>query len=122
MVSPASESAASSCRPRAGPCERGGSHPRSFGKISLFLPLRAGKLPPRARVLENRARSCKWVISMALSRQHLVAMLRRAGLHDAAAEALATLPEQVTDADSQQFCAAHGLSLASLMERMGGSP
>jgi hypothetical protein len=60
---------------------------------------------------------------MALSRREQIAtMLRRAGLGDAAADALATLPDQPNDEDVEQFCTAHGLSATSLMERMGGSP
>jgi hypothetical protein len=49
-------------------------------------------------------------------------MLRRAGLEDAAADALATLPDAVHAADIEYFCAAHGLSVESLVDRMGGSP
>lgn len=60
---------------------------------------------------------------MALSRRQKVAtVLRRAGMADAADDALVTLPDQATDKDLEQFCVAHGLSAASLMERMGGSP
>lgn len=60
---------------------------------------------------------------MAVPRQQIVKMLRRAGLEDAAAAALATLPEVVDDKAAQQFCAEHGLlSTGSLMDRMGGSP
>jgi len=49
-------------------------------------------------------------------------MLRQAGLEDAAANALATLPDSVHAKDVEQFCAAHGLSVESLADRMGGSP
>ena len=59
---------------------------------------------------------------MALSRQQITRMLRRAGLEEAAADALATLPDTVHAKDIQQFCAAHGLSVESLVDRMGGSP
>jgi hypothetical protein len=91
----------------------------------------AGKLSPRHPVLVDRARSrcwkagamiCKWVVPMALSRQQIARMLRRAGLEDAAADALATLPDPADARDIEQFCAAHGLSVRSLMDRMGGSP
>jgi hypothetical protein len=60
---------------------------------------------------------------MAVPRQQIVKILRRAGLQDAAAAALATLPEIVDDQAAQQFCTEYGLlSAGSLMDRMGGSP
>jgi len=58
---------------------------------------------------------------MALSCQQFARMLRQAGLEDAAANALATLPDSVHAKDVEQFCAAHGLSVESLVNRMGGS-
>ncbi len=65
---------------------------------------------------------CKWVVLMALSRQEIARLLRRAGLGDAAADALATLPDQPDVTDIEPFCVAHGLSPQSLMDQMGGSP
>lgn len=59
---------------------------------------------------------------MAFSRQQIARMLRRAGLQDAAADALATLPEQADLKDVEKFCLAHGLSRGALADRMGGSP
>ena len=59
---------------------------------------------------------------MTMSRQYFARMLRRAGLDDAAADALATLPDSVHAKDVEQFLAAHGLSVESLVDRMGGSP
>ena len=59
---------------------------------------------------------------MALSRQELARTLCRAGLEDAALEALATLLDPVDVKDAEQFCAAHGLSVGSVVDRMGGSP
>lgn len=64
---------------------------------------------------------CKWVVSMALSRQQIAEVLRRAGLEDAAADALATLPDDVHAKDVEQFCAAHGLSREFLVDLMGSS-
>jgi hypothetical protein len=59
---------------------------------------------------------------MALSRrEQIVAVLRRTGLHDAAADALATLPADPSDKDLEQFCLAHGLSAGWLMDLMGSS-
>jgi hypothetical protein len=56
------------------------------------------------------------------SRQQIARMLRRAGLDEAAADALATLPDTAHAKDIQQFCAARGLSVESLVDRLGGSP
>ena len=60
---------------------------------------------------------------MAVSRQQIVEVLRRAGLNDAANAALATLPDPIDDKDAQRFCAQNGvLSIRSLTDLMGGSP
>jgi hypothetical protein len=59
---------------------------------------------------------------MTISRQQIAGMLRRAGLKDAAADALATLPDHADVKDVEQFCAEHGLSAGSIADRMGGSP
>lgn len=62
------------------------------------------------------------MIPMAVSRQHIVGMLRRAGLQEAAASALTTLPDPVDERDAERFCRENGLSMESLTDRMGGSP
>jgi hypothetical protein len=59
---------------------------------------------------------------MTVSRQEIVKVLRRAGMEDAAAAALATLPEQMDDKAAEKFCTAYGLTVESLVDRMGGSP
>ena len=59
---------------------------------------------------------------MTYSRQEIAKILRRAGLEDAAADALVTLPDQPDAKDLEPFCAAHWLSADSVMDRMGGSP
>ena len=59
---------------------------------------------------------------MTYSRQEIAKSLRRAGLEDAAADALATLPDQPDAKDLEPFCTAHWLSADSVMDRMGGSP
>ena len=59
---------------------------------------------------------------MDLSRQQIVTVLRRTGMSDVADELLRTLPEDADTRTIEQFCAAHGLSRQSLVERMGGSP
>jgi hypothetical protein len=59
---------------------------------------------------------------MDLSRQQIVQRLRRAGLNEAADDAEATLPEQVTPEVVDRFCTSHALTVSTLMDRMGGSP
>ena len=59
---------------------------------------------------------------MALSRQEIARSLRRAGLQDAAADAISTLPDQPDAKDLEQFRAAHGLSVEFVTDLMGGSP
>jgi len=64
----------------------------------------------------------KKVVRVDLSRQHIVKALRRAGMHEIADSAQATLPETVDPATVERFCAVHGVSKSILMDRMGGSP
>jgi hypothetical protein len=59
---------------------------------------------------------------MTYSRQEIVKVLRRAGMDDVAAAALATLPEHVDDKAVDKFCAAHHLTAGFVVDRMGGSP
>jgi hypothetical protein len=59
---------------------------------------------------------------MKLPRQQIVRAFRRAGLPELAEAALKALPETVDAKVLDQFCAAYGISRASLVERMGGSP
>ena len=56
------------------------------------------------------------------SREEMAKTLRRAGMEDAAAAALAALPEQIEGNEVEKFCTVHGLTLESLVDRMGGSP
>ena len=62
------------------------------------------------------------VICMELSRQHVVWVLRNAGMHELANLAETTLPDPVDEKSLDQFCAAHGISRSVLMDRMGASP
>jgi hypothetical protein len=59
---------------------------------------------------------------MDLSRQHIIQMLRRAGLPEVAAAAQKSLPDPVDSKALELFCARYGLSKQSLTDRMGGSP
>jgi hypothetical protein len=62
------------------------------------------------------------VVRMELSRQHVVRVLRHAGMGEIADLAEATLPDPVDSKSLDQFCDAHGISRSSLMDRMGASP
>ena len=62
------------------------------------------------------------VIFMEYSRQHVVWVLRNAGMRELADLAETTLPDPVDDRTLDQFCAAHGISRSVLMDRMGASP
>lgn len=58
---------------------------------------------------------------MEYSRQHVVQVLRRAGMREFA-DLAETLPDPVDNKSLDQFCAAHGISRSFLMDRMGASP
>jgi hypothetical protein len=59
---------------------------------------------------------------MSESLQHVVGVLRRAGLIQLADEAQRTLPDPVDMQELEHFAAEHGVSREMLNERMGGSP
>ena len=59
---------------------------------------------------------------MDLSLPQFIRALRRAGLPDVASAAIQTLPNPVDPKVLDRFCAEHGLTMESLVERMGGSP
>ena len=59
---------------------------------------------------------------MGLSLPQFIRALRRAGLPDVASAAIQTLSDPVDSKALDRFCAEHGLTRESLIERMGGSP
>ena len=59
---------------------------------------------------------------MDLSLPEFTRALRRAGLPDVASAAIQTLPNPVDSKMLDRFCAEHGVTKESLVERMGGSP
>ncbi len=59
---------------------------------------------------------------MSESLQHVVGVLRQAGLTQVADEALRTLPDPVSRKELERFAMEHGVTPESLTERMGGSP
>jgi len=64
----------------------------------------------------------KWVVSVQFSRQHVVDLLRRTGMADAADEAERVLPDPVDLEYLTQWGAKHGVSRDDLISQMGGSP
>ena len=59
---------------------------------------------------------------MEVTKQHVVDVLRTAGLTDAAAEADRSLPEQMELERAEEFLAPDGITKDVLISRMGGSP
>jgi hypothetical protein len=54
--------------------------------------------------------------------QHVVEVLRRAGLTQVAEEAQRALSDPVDQRELDRFASSHGLSAESLMEQLGSSP
>ena len=59
---------------------------------------------------------------MQLTRQHVVDVLRRAGLPEMADEALRDLPDPVDSEQVAAWAVPYGLNMGELVSRMGGSP
>jgi hypothetical protein len=57
-----------------------------------------------------------------VTKQHVVDVLRTAGLPEAAAEADRSLPEQMELERAEEFLAPSGITKDVLISRMGGSP
>ena len=59
---------------------------------------------------------------MEVTRQHVVDVLRTAGLPEAAAEADRSLPERMELEQAEEFLGPYGITKDALISRMGGSP
>jgi hypothetical protein len=59
---------------------------------------------------------------MEVTKQHVVDVLRTAGLPEAAAEADRSLPAQMELERAEAFLAPYGITKDVLISRMGGSP
>ena len=55
-------------------------------------------------------------------RQEIVDMLRRAGLTEIADEAMAELPDRVSEEEVERWAGQHGVTRDVLISQMGGSP
>ena len=59
---------------------------------------------------------------MQLARQHVVDLLRTAGLPEMAEEALRDLPDPVDSEKVAAWAVPYGINMGELMDRVGGSP
>jgi hypothetical protein len=62
------------------------------------------------------------VVTVQLTKQHVVDLLHRAGLSDLADAAQRDLPDPVDSEQVSAWAAPHGINMGELMDRMGGSP
>jgi hypothetical protein len=62
------------------------------------------------------------VVAVQLTRQHVVDVLRTAGLPEMADEALRDLPDPVDSEQVAAWAVPYGVSMDELTSRMGGSP
>ena len=62
------------------------------------------------------------MIAVQLTRQHVVDVLRKAGLPQMADEALRDLPDPVDSEQVAAWAVPYGVSMDELTSRMGGSP
>ena len=62
------------------------------------------------------------VVAVQLTRQHVVDMLRRAGLSDIADAAQHDLPDPVDSEQAAAWAVPYGINMGELIDRMGGSP
>jgi hypothetical protein len=62
------------------------------------------------------------VVAMQLTKQHVVDVLRTAGLPEMAEKALHDLPDPVDSEQVAAWAVPYGLNMGDLVSRMGGSP
>jgi hypothetical protein len=62
------------------------------------------------------------VVAVQLTRQHVVDVLRTAGLPEMADEALRDLPDPVDSEQVAAWAVPYGVNMGDLVSRMGGSP
>ena len=61
------------------------------------------------------------VIAVQLTRQHVINVLRKAGLPEMADKALRDLPDPVDSERVAAWAVPYGINMGELMDRMGGS-
>ena len=62
------------------------------------------------------------LIATQVSREHVVEVLRTAGMYDVADEANRSLPDELDLDRAAEFLARYGITKDALISRMGGSP
>jgi hypothetical protein len=62
------------------------------------------------------------VVAMELTRQHVIDVLRKAGLPEMAEEAERALPDPVDSEQAAEWAIPYGINMDELVNRMGGSP
>ena len=62
------------------------------------------------------------VVAVQLTRQHVIDVLRKAGLPEMADDALHDLPDPVDREQVAAWAVPYGINLDELISRMGGSP
>jgi hypothetical protein len=62
------------------------------------------------------------VVAVQVTRQHVVDVLRKAGLPEMADEALRDLPDPVDSEQAAAWAVPYGINMGDLISRMGGSP
>ena len=62
------------------------------------------------------------VVAVQLTRQHMVDVLRRAGLPELAETARRELPDPVDSEQAAAWAVPYGVNMDDLINRMGGSP
>ena len=62
------------------------------------------------------------MVAVEFSRQHVVDVLRRTGLYEAADAAMRVLPDPVDLDEVANWAAPYGITRDELVSRMGGSP
>ena len=62
------------------------------------------------------------VVAVQLTRQHVVDVLRTAGLPELADEALRDLPDPVDSEQVAAWAVPYGINMGDLVSRVGGSP
>ena len=61
------------------------------------------------------------VVAVQLTRQHVVDMLRKAGLPEVADDAQRELPDPVDSEQAAAWAVPYGINMGELMDRLGGS-
>ncbi len=79
-------------------------------------------MPGEPGTIGNYAQRREFVVAVQLTRQHVVDILRKAGLPELSDEALRDLPDPVDSEQVVAWAASYGMNMGELISRMGSSP